>query len=163
MDTDTSNSIWDSKKSSDKGTNIMLPGPLRWCIMYADASDNTCRTQLFQEHDGQEFPVMSSCTHHRNSRKMEHPWTRSLWSILCHNQVNTTSKVQIYMVRNDHKLLPKFLNGKNANNKVNHWSLELATYNIIFEWISGGCNKQWTGCQDWWKSQRMIQQTPASS
>ena len=30
--------------------------------------------------------------------------------------------------------------GKNANNKVNRWSLELATYNINFEWISGAKN-----------------------
>ena len=35
----------------------------------------------------------------------------------------------------------KFLNGKNANHKVNRWSLELATYNITFEWISGAKNK----------------------
>ena len=27
------------------------------------------------------------------------------------------------------------------NNKVNRWSLELATYNIIFTWISGAKNK----------------------
>ena len=30
---------------------------------------------------------------------------------------------------------------KNTNNKVNRWSLELATYNISFEWISGARNK----------------------
>ena len=30
---------------------------------------------------------------------------------------------------------------KNANNKVNIWSLELTTYNITFEWISGTKNK----------------------
>ena len=41
------------------------------------------------------------------------------------------------IVRNDHKPLTKSLNGKNANNKVNRWGLELATYNITFEWISG--------------------------
>ena len=45
------------------------------------------------------------------------------------------------IVRNDHKPLTKFLNGKNANNKVNRWGLDLATYNITFEWISGACNK----------------------
>ena len=44
------------------------------------------------------------------------------------------------IVRNDHKPLTKFLNGKNAN-KVNRWGLELATYNITFEWISGAHNK----------------------
>ena len=44
-------------------------------------------------------------------------------------------------VRNDHKPLAKFLNGKNANYKVNRWRRELATYNITFEWISGAKNK----------------------
>ena len=38
-------------------------------------------------------------------------------------------------VRNGHKPLARFLNQKNANNKVNRWGLELATYNITFEWI----------------------------
>ena len=46
-----------------------------------------------------------------------------------------------YHIHNNHKPLAKFLNGKNANNKVNRWGLELATYNITFEWISGARNK----------------------
>ena len=45
------------------------------------------------------------------------------------------------IVWNDHKPQTQFLNGKNTNNKVNRWSLELATYNISFEWISGAKNK----------------------
>ena len=45
------------------------------------------------------------------------------------------------IVRNDHKPLAQFLNGKNANNKFNKWSLELVTYKISFEWISGAKNK----------------------
>ena len=45
------------------------------------------------------------------------------------------------IVKNNHTPLAKFLNGKNANNKVNRWSLELTTYNITFEWISGAMNK----------------------
>ena len=45
------------------------------------------------------------------------------------------------VVYNDHKPLQKFLTGKNANNKVNRWSWKVVTYNIIFEWISGSCNK----------------------
>ena len=43
--------------------------------------------------------------------------------------------------KNDHKPLAQFLYGKNANNKVNRWSLELVTYNITFKWISGAKNK----------------------
>ena len=42
---------------------------------------------------------------------------------------------------NNHKPLAKFLNQKNAHNKVNRWSLEVATYNITFKWISGAKNK----------------------
>ena len=45
------------------------------------------------------------------------------------------------VVRNDHKPLARFHKGKNANNKGNRWGLELATYNITFEWISGAHNK----------------------
>ena len=45
------------------------------------------------------------------------------------------------IVRNDQKPLVRFLNGKNANNKVNRCRLELATYNITFKWTSGACNK----------------------
>ena len=49
------------------------------------------------------------------------------------------------IVRNDCKPLIKFLNGKNAKNKVNRWGPELTTYNIIFKWISGAKNKE-AGC-----------------
>ena len=45
------------------------------------------------------------------------------------------------IVRDVHKPLIKFLNGKNANSKVNRWGLELATYNITFSWISRAKNK----------------------
>ena len=45
------------------------------------------------------------------------------------------------IVQNDHKPLACFLNGKNANNKVNRRTLELTTYNITFKWISGAKNK----------------------
>ena len=53
----------------------------------------------------------------------------------------TTCKDVDIIVKNDHKPLAWFLNGKNANNKVNRWSLELATYNVSFKWISGAKNK----------------------
>ena len=45
------------------------------------------------------------------------------------------------IVRNDHEPLTKFLNGKNVNKRVNRWRLELASYSITFEWISGSTNK----------------------
>ena len=45
------------------------------------------------------------------------------------------------IVRNDHKPLAQFINGKNENTKINRWELELTSYNIKFEWISGAKNK----------------------
>ena len=43
---------------------------------------------------------------------------------------------------------------KNTYNKVNRWSLELTTYNITFEWISGAKNKA-TDCLSW-----LVEQLP---
>ena len=34
-------------------------------------------------------------------------------------------------VRNNHKPLTKFFNGKNTNNKINKWGLELATLTLL--------------------------------
>ena len=57
-------------------------------------------------------------------------------------------------VKNDHKPFAKFLDRKNTNNKVNRWSLELVTYNITFEWISGAKNKA-ANCLSW-----LVEQLP---
>ena len=77
-----------------------------------------------------------------NTEKMEHNLEQEAYGVYY-----TITKWNYYLqgadiiARNDHKLLNRFLNGKNANNKVNRWGLELATYNITFEWISGAHNK----------------------
>ena len=72
---------------------------------------------------------------------MEHHRTGSLWCILCITKWNYYLQGDDIIVHNDHKPLAQFFNSKNTNNKVNRWSLELTTYNISFEWISGAKNK----------------------
>ena len=76
--------------------------------------------------------------------------TQRKWSMTeqkAYGVYNAITKWNYYLqgaditVRNDHKPLAKFLNGKNTNNKVNRWGLELTTYNITFKWISGAENK----------------------
>ena len=110
--------------------------------MYTDASDDTCRAQLSQEHNGTEFPVAF----------LSHTFmeTQQKWSTTEQEAFGvyyTITKWNYYLqgadiiIRNDHKPVAQFLNRKNTNNKVNRWSLELATYNISFEWISGAKNK----------------------
>ena len=122
---------------------LHYPNPNKTYIVYTDASDDTCGAQLSQEHDGTEFPV--AFLSHTFSE------TQCKWSTTkqeAFGEYYTITKWNYYLqganiiIRNDHKPLPQFLNGKkNANNKVNRWSLELATYNITFEWISGAKNK----------------------
>ena len=53
------------------------------------------------------------------------------------------------IIQNDHKPLARFLNGKNANNKVNRWGLELATYNIPSNGYWEPKTKQLTASPDW--------------
>ena len=115
---------------------LCYPDPNGKYIIYTDASDDTYGAQLLQEHNGTEFPIaFLSHTFTETQRK---------WST---TEQDAVTKWNYYLqstdiiVRNDHKPLAKFLNGKNANNKVNRLGLELATYNITFEQISGAKNK----------------------
>ena len=98
--------------------------------------------ELNCQHNDQELPVAF----------LSHMFTDTQW------KWNTTEQeaygiyyagtkwnyyVQGYdsVVHNDHKPLQTLLNGKNANNEVNRWLLELATYNMTFERLSGAQNK----------------------
>ena len=121
---------------------LHYPNPNKNYIIYTDASDDACRAQLSQEHDGIEFPItFLSHTFSETQRK----WSTTEQEVFGVYYVITKWNYYLQganiIVRNDHKPLARFLNGKNTNNKVNRWSLELATYNITFEWISGAKNK----------------------
>ena len=128
---------------------LCYPDPNKKYIVYTDASDNACRAELSQEHDGTEFPIAF----------LLHTFTETQrkWSTIkqeAYGVYYAITKWNYYLqdtaitVKNDHKPLTWFLNGKNANNKVNIWSLELTTYNITFEWISGAKNKA-ADCLSW--------------
>ena len=104
--------------------------------------DDACGAQLSQEHNGMEFPIVF----------LSHTFTETQWKWSTTEQeaygvYYAITKWNYYLqgadiiVRNDHKPLAWFLYGKNANNKVSRWSLDYATYNISFEWISGARNK----------------------
>ena len=121
---------------------LHYPNPNKTYIVYTDASDDACRAQLSQEHDGTKFPLaFLSHTFSETQRK----WSTTEQEAF--GVYNAITKWNYYLqganiiVRNDHKPLARFLNEKNANNNVNRWSLELAIYNITFKWISGAKNK----------------------
>ena len=98
--------------------------------------------QLSQEHEGMEFPkAFPSHTLTDTQQKWsttEHEAYGVYYAVTKWNYFLQGAEV---IVCNDHTPLARLLNGKNANNKVNRWELEIATYNIIFKWISGAHNK----------------------
>ena len=99
-------------------------------------------TNLRAEHDGTEFPIaFLSHTFSKTQCKWGTTKQEAFGVYYAITKWNYYLQGANIIVRNDHKPLARFLNEKNANNKVNRWSLELATYNIIFEWISGAKNK----------------------
>ena len=46
------------KEAIIQGPILLYPDPDKKYIVYTDASDDVCGTQLSQEHDGAEFPVV---------------------------------------------------------------------------------------------------------
>ena len=121
---------------------LCYPDPNRKYIVYTDASDDACGGQLLQEHNGMEFPIgFLSHMFTETQRKWSTTEQEAYVVYYAVTKWNYYLKGADIIGRNDHKPLAKFLNGKKANNKVNRWVLEVATYNITFEWISGDKNK----------------------
>ena len=137
------------KESVTQAPILCYPDPTKWYIVYTDVSDNACGAQLSQECSGMEFPLILSLPYlHWHKRKWKYHWTGGLWSVLCRYKWNYYLQGAEVIVCNDHKPLARFLNRKNANNKVYRWGLELTTYNITFEWISGAWYKA-ADCLSW--------------
>ena len=121
---------------------LHYPNPQRRCIIYTDASDDTCGAQLLQEHDDTEFPIaVLSHTFTETQRKWSTTKQEAYGVYYAVTKWNYYLQGTDIIVQNDRKPLAKFLNGRDANNKVNLWGLELATYNITFKWILGAKNK----------------------
>ena len=100
---------------------------------------------MIQEHDSTEFPIAFLChTSWETQRKWSTTEQEAYGVYYAITKWNYYLQGADIIVRNDHKPPHKIFEGTNANNKVNRWGLELATYNITFEWISGAKTKQLT-------------------
>ena len=101
---------------------LHYPNPNKSYIVYTDASDDACRAQLSQEHNGTEFPV-AFLSH--TFTETQHKWSTTEQEAF--GVYYTITKWNYYLqgadiiVQNDHKPLAQSLNGKNTNNKVNRW------------------------------------------
>ena len=110
--------------------------------MYTDTSNDACGAQLSQIHDRTKFVVaFLSHTFTDTQRRWSTPEQEAYSICFAVKKWNYYLQGADIMVRNDHKPVVWFLNGKNENTKINRWGLELASYNIMFEWISGAKNK----------------------
>ena len=121
---------------------LQYPDTTKPYIVYTDASDDACGAQLSQIHNGTEFPVaFLSHTFTDTQRRRSTPEQEAYGIYFTIKKWNYYLQGADIIVRNDHKPLAQFLNGKNENTKINRWGLELASYNITFKWISGARNK----------------------
>ena len=121
---------------------LRYPDTTKPYIMYTDTSDDACGAQLSQMHNETEFPVaFLSHTFTDTQRRWSTPEQEAYGIYFAIKKWNYYLQGADIIVRNDHKPLARFLNGKNESTKINRWGLELASYNITFEWISGAKNK----------------------
>ena len=121
---------------------LRYPDTTKPYIVYMDASNDACGAQLSQMHNEAEFPVaFLSHTFTDTQQRWSTPEQEAYGIYFAIKKWNYYLQGADIMVRNDHKPLAWFLNGKNENTKINRWGLELTYYNITFEWISGAKNK----------------------
>ena len=142
MDSRTPGSHHETERFQHTSTNSMIPQPqqeiyslhrcIRWCLQ-SSVNTGTWRHRV------------SNCLLISHFLETQRKWSTTEQEVYgvyyAVTKWNYSLQGADVIVRNDHKPLAKFLNGKSANNKVNRWGLELATYNITFEWLSGAKNK----------------------
>ena len=117
---------------------LRYPDTTKPYIVYTDASNDACGAQLSQIHNETKFPVaFLSHTFTDTQRRWSTPEQEAYGIYFAIKKCNYYLQGADIIVRNDHKPLAGFLNGKNKNTKINRWGLELTLYNITFEWISG--------------------------
>ena len=121
---------------------LRYPDTTKPYVMYMDASDDACRAQLSQMHNETKFLVAFLLhTFTDTQRRWSTPEQEAYGIYFAIKKWNYYLQRADIILRNDHKPLSRFLNRKNENMKINRWGLELASFNITFEWISGAKNK----------------------
>ena len=121
---------------------LRYPDTTKPYFVYTDTSDDACGAQLSQIHDRTKFPVAFLLHIFTDTqRRWSTPEKEAYGIYFAVKKWNYYLQGVDIIVRNDHKPLAQFLNGKNENTKINRWGLELTSYNITFEWISGARNK----------------------
>ena len=104
--------------NTPKSPILHYPYPSRWYVVYTDASDDACRAQLSQGHDGQELLVAFLSHMFKDTQQKWSTMEHDVYDIYC-----VVTKWNYYLqgsdivAHNDHKPLQKFLNCKNTATK----------------------------------------------
>ena len=125
---------------------LKYPDPSKPYVLYTDASKYAWAgvlTQAYQHKDEKEV------------KEIQHPITyisglfrgpQINWAALVKEAYviyMSTRKLDYYLdkvvttIRSDHLSLKRFLEHKTKNSKVDNWSLDIAHYNLQFEYIKG--------------------------
>ena len=113
MDTSPSQCFLTLKESVIQASTLHYPNLKKHDIVYTDASDDACRAQLSQEHDGTEFPIAFLSHTFTDTQWKWSTTEQEAYSVYC-----TVTKWNYYIqgaeiiVHNDQKPLARFLNGK---------------------------------------------------
>ena len=92
---------------------LHYPSPSKKYIVYTDTSDDACRAQLTQEHNGMEFPIaFLSHTFSETQRKWSTTEQEAYGVYYTIPKWNYYPQGTDITVRNNHKPLAKFPNGK---------------------------------------------------
>ena len=97
------------KESITQAPILHYPSPNKRNIVYTDASDNACRVQLSQEHNGTEFPIaFLSHTFLETQRKWSMTEQEAYGVYYAITKWNYYLQGGDIIVRNDQKPLTKF-------------------------------------------------------
>ena len=72
---------------------LHYPNLQKCCIVYTDASNDTCGAQLSQEHDGKEFPIAFLFHTFTDVQQKWSTTEKSLWCILHSHKVELLASI----------------------------------------------------------------------
>ena len=108
------------KEAIIQASILRYPDTTKPYIVYTDASNDACGAQLSQIHDRTELPVaFFSHTFTDTQRRWSTPEQEAYGIYFVIKKWNYYLQGADIIVRNDHKPLAQFLNGKNENTKIN--------------------------------------------
>ena len=141
MEGNTSLHLHETERCHHPSTHSAIPRPVKPYIVYR-CLRRRLRSSALTDTQWNRIPGSFLIAHvYRHPKEMEYTRTRSIRYLFHHQEMELLPTRNRHHSKKQPQALAWSLNGKNENTKINRWGLELASYNITFEWISGAKNK----------------------